>query len=46
MPKSKNKRKNGRAKGSNWNKRVQKSINKEKSQKDAVVEMLHRQMLG
>ena len=46
MPKSKNKRKNGRAKGSNWNKRIAKDIKRSKAEKDAAIATITRQMLG
>jgi hypothetical protein len=46
MPKSKNKRKNGRAKGSNWNQRIAKDNQRRQAEKDAVVAMITQQMLG
>lgn len=46
MPKSKNKRKNGRSKGSNWNKRIAKSNQRRQAEKDAAVAMITQQMLG
>lgn len=45
MPKSKNKRKNGRAKGSDFRKKVAEHSKKEQAKKDAVVDMITQQML-
>ncbi len=45
MPKSKNKRKNGRVKGSNWNKRIAKEIKQRREDENAVFEKIRQQML-
>ena len=45
MPKSKNKRKNGRKVGSDWNKRISLRVKAEQQRKDAAFEHLKEQYL-